>query len=892
MILKWFLGLLLVNFVVAFSPRGLLGDKQCSWGPSFWCGNITNAKNCHAVKHCIQTVWQHKVVAEDNDDICTICKDMVKQARAQLESNETIDDIKKVFEGTCKFMRIKPVVKECIHFADEYAVELVDMLSSFMNPQVVCALAGLCNNNMIDQMLEDIAKKNAREDERNKELQKNCEPCMEFAETLEKKFERATEEDIKQYLLDRCGSFGSYSDSCANLVDEYSQDIYNKLKNDFTAASFCSLTASCINGYSRKVQVKTESDVGVIHLNSDAISAAVKHMSDDKTCELCKVLVKHLRDLLTLNTTETEFKIMLKNICKQTGRFRSECLALTDEYYDQLYHYILHDLNGSEMCKFAKICTDPNVYVNGPIAPLLPELPLPNRGIQKLGRISVAKSDAGVKVFAPAVHSPVRVEISFGDPLESKFQLPIERMGLVPQPQDLAVNGKEACVFCQYLLHYVQKAITQPTGEKALKDVVDHICEKLPQSVTVQCKNFVEQFGDTFVAILAQEIDPSQVCPSLHICPARILENKYEQIEIVGRPGCPLCLLAVEDIKEQLKDNKTEESIRHALHGLCTRMPKNLKYQCDELVEHFSEQIIDMMLADFTPQEVCRFLKLCPTNVDVELVAPVQEKHEVLTNEIPRDEVDATVEISDKTPPTCYLCEFVMDKIEEGLGDNRTEDDVRRVVSRVCSYMPKSIEQDCRNFVKKYRSYIIQMLEDNVDPKMVCQEMHMCKEKKQAEMNRIRQAVQECALCEALVGAVRGLLEDKQFDRNMANYASQICAVVPGLRPYQRQRCESMAVSYGPSIINLLVEFEVRPALVCPRIGLCDETEQTKVHVEESSTEHAESHPQRRPHLVGGNSCTWGPSYWCQSEDHAIECGTLAHCREMVWKAERPTPAV
>lgn len=34
--------------------------------------------------------------------------------------------------------------------------------------------------------------------------------------------------------------------------------------------------------------------------------------------------------------------------------------------------------------------------------------------------------------------------------------------------------------------------------------------------------------------------------------------------------------------------------------------------------------------------------------------------------------------------------------------------------------------------------------------------------------------------------------------------------------------------------------------------------------------------PQNRtllePPLVGSNKCTWGPSYWCFSEDNAKEC--------------------
>lgn len=48
-----------------------------------------NAKECSAVNHCIQTIWENLELPEDNDDICTLCKNMVKEARDQLLSNET-----------------------------------------------------------------------------------------------------------------------------------------------------------------------------------------------------------------------------------------------------------------------------------------------------------------------------------------------------------------------------------------------------------------------------------------------------------------------------------------------------------------------------------------------------------------------------------------------------------------------------------------------------------------------------------------------------------------------------------------------------------------------------------------------------------------------------------
>lgn len=64
---------------------------------------------------------------------------MVKQARDQLESNQTQEDLKAVFEGSCKLIPLKPVQKECIKLADDFVPELVEALASQMNPQVRCS---------------------------------------------------------------------------------------------------------------------------------------------------------------------------------------------------------------------------------------------------------------------------------------------------------------------------------------------------------------------------------------------------------------------------------------------------------------------------------------------------------------------------------------------------------------------------------------------------------------------------------------------------------------------------------------------------------------------------------------------------------------------------------
>lgn len=52
---------------------------------------FSQASECHAMKHCIKKVWENPTekLPADNDSVCEVCLDMVKQARDQLLSNET-----------------------------------------------------------------------------------------------------------------------------------------------------------------------------------------------------------------------------------------------------------------------------------------------------------------------------------------------------------------------------------------------------------------------------------------------------------------------------------------------------------------------------------------------------------------------------------------------------------------------------------------------------------------------------------------------------------------------------------------------------------------------------------------------------------------------------------
>ena len=74
--------------------------------------------------------------------VCKICKDMVGQARDTLLSNETQEELKEVFDGSCDLIPIKIIAKECKAISDEFIPELVETLASEMNPDQVCTVSG------------------------------------------------------------------------------------------------------------------------------------------------------------------------------------------------------------------------------------------------------------------------------------------------------------------------------------------------------------------------------------------------------------------------------------------------------------------------------------------------------------------------------------------------------------------------------------------------------------------------------------------------------------------------------------------------------------------------------------------------------------------------------
>ncbi|EDW84504.1 uncharacterized protein Dwil_GK13103 [Drosophila willistoni] len=823
--------------ILALSVCGIisatpLGSQKCTWGPSYWCDNLSNSKECRATRHCVQTVWVNREVPVDTGSICQICKDMVTQARDQLRSNETEEEIKEVFEGSCKLIPIKPVQKECIIVADNFIPELVEALSSEMNPDQVCSVAGLCNSAKIDELMKKsyqsvldgtLTDDDDVEEVTSVQLKPNllsCGNCNLLSSMIHHKFETTNRDDMVEQLLHVCGSLSSFSDACANIVLTYFNDIYDHVKEHLSNKAVCHLSGVCAAKYHQHEDDEPEPEPLV------ALDAG-----DDIPCELCEQLVKHLRDVLVANTTETEFKQVLEGFCKQSRGFKNECISIVDEYYHVIYSSLVNNLDANGACFLIGICPK-NQKIFNDAAPIMPLLPV------------VEPAHVQVTIKKLGANEP-----KFTQDQILNMQLPIDHLMGAANPSQL-VEGGELCTICEYLLHFIQESLATPATDDQIKHTVENVCGKLPQGVAGQCRNFVEMYGDAVIALLIQGLNPRSVCPMMQMCPRNI--EKAEDIEVFhpaplpsdqqDQPTCPLCLFAVEQAQIKIRDNKSKENIKKVLDGLCSHLPTKLKSECVDFIDTYTNELIDMLITDFKPQEICVQLKLCPKSKNrlSDFGISLEEEDKSSSEEISFNEIGSSdefpIEVSFKKDvsgaPNCLLCKELIKELEKKLGPKPNKADIEKELSQVCDKLKKAASHQCHKIVDKYGDKIADLLIAAEDPKYICLELGFCLLNDEEDLE-VDEALKydvialphetstikdtpSCVLCEFVMTKVESELKNKSDQEEIKSVLLQICDHLPNT---VRKQCDSFVNGYAAAVIDLLSK--VPPKEVCQKLMLC-----------------------------------------------------------------------
>lgn len=836
----------------------LVGASHCTWGPSQWCGNLTSAKECDAHKYCFENVWKTTEFPEDNDSVCQICKDMVKQARDQLQSNETQQELLDVFEGSCKLIPIKVVNKECITVVDQFIPELTEMLVSAMNPTAVCSVAGLCNSAHIDKLI-------ASNPGTNPELKLDtCVNCTVAFTQVERFLHQNSKLDVMNRLLQVCGEFSSFSDSCATLVVKYFDDLYKYLL-DIQPWNACHLSGMCAYKYHFHPQPE-DADL------TEKAELILKQQSDDLPCDLCKQLVTHFKDVLVANTTEDEFLQILHGMCKQTGKFEKECTELVNENFKLIYDFLTQELDPQKICSEVNLCPRKNLVSDINLNLIQDRFtPIINTQVEVFSQSSVSMSSATECRFCKYIIQLLQHEIE-NPKVETDVKKALERVCKLVSSSDVAkcdnfvktysqlvidllaketdpgivcatidlcpdtnlVNKFEFCPICQNALHFVQTELEDPKTEQQIEDTLKKACNIVPQAELRPCNEFVSQYSALVISVLAEEIDPSLVCPALKLCPT-LYTSQNE---------CQFCTQTMNELIAPLQQ-RDPLSIYKGLKTMMKTLPRNLTETAVQMQIQHSSEIVDMMMAEFSAEEACTYLKYCNQypKYDVVLGGDIE------TNDI--ETLSDDIIMNTVSKPSCEVCELFVKLYESKLTSNTTEQQLEEELTKFCEHLTdKELKQNCSSLIEKYVPKLIELLKKEVTPRELCQLAKIC------PAFSTSAALQKCRSCEAAIGSLEGILSDPYVMNAQFLKLDKICSYV---NEKSRKICDMAVLTLGREIEGIALG--IPSWYYCSKIDMCP----------------------YKSELIQFEECARGESFWCRGVQTAEICDKLMYCKNHVW---------
>jgi hypothetical protein len=74
----------------------------------------------------------------------------------------------------------------------------------------------------------------------------------------------------------------------------------------------------------------------------------------------------------------------------------------------------------------------------------------------------------------------------------------------------------------------------------------------------------------------------------------------------------------------------------------------------------------------------------------------------------------------------CAFCEWLVSEIESFIAQNQTEDEIVKLLNKVCGILPGALGETCKDYVDEYAVALIQLLLNKEDPDTVCTQVKLC----------------------------------------------------------------------------------------------------------------------------------------------------------------------
>ncbi|CAH8497630.1 unnamed protein product [Schistosoma turkestanicum] len=400
-----------------------------------------------------------------------------------------------------------------------------------------------------------------------------------------------------------------------------------------------------------------------------------------------------------------------------------------------------------------------------------------------------------------------------------------------------------------------------------------------------------------------------------------------------GIDGCSTCKFFVEIIYGQLQSNKTEDELRHLVKNACSILPGDFSDKCSELIDRYLDDIIKMIENNYPPEQICQTISLCPTVPSWSL----SEQNPCLLGSTYWCRDYSTAKMCNAvqycnfngwtTYPPSNQNKFFQSQCELM---KLAEICVNSELAKKCNRINDCYQEQVKNFLNLFSISTLSL--DNTNDQSPCSVCVMMTTKWLLQwdlfggpiINRSicseYKTVNELQQCYNVVEKAGTLLINSRNDRQNVE---QICArtincaplVVKSEQssPVQTQSDDHQSMNANPDQLGHQLDLDKIACLAgptywcsskeiakkCNAINYCtdlytpeiinpndmDNNDKMVDNNHATTTTPSKTVKTKSEHMLGKNPCTWGPGYWCQSEQTAKLCGdsALEHCQTKVW---------
>jgi saposin len=770
----------LCNTVVLIYGHQIVDFILTEENPKRICCQLHLCANCTSDAKPIipeQIVVKPIDIKQSNEGMCDLCTFIVGQVETFLAQNQTEEEIRRGLNLVCSIIPTA-FEQQCRNIVNKYVPYIIYYLESEFPPQAVCQQVGICSKKQTQMDIRPVIKKSN---------DGSCDLCKFGVSQIEAWVaSNETETRIQQKLTLVCNLLpGSFKAECLSLVDQVPQ-VITFLEQTYTPEVICQLIGVC---------------------STKTIPRPVNNKRNEATCDLCKFGVSQIEAWIASEQTQKAIQQRLGLICNMLPAFKSECLGLVEQV-PQVITFLEQQYTPDVICQIVGICAKK-------------VLPKPvdkksNDGTCDLCKFGVSQIEAWVasnetqsriqqkltlvcnllpgsfKAECLSLVDQVPQVITF---LEQTYtpEVICQMIGVcstknIPKPINKKNDG--TCDLCKFGVGQIEAWVASNATEKAIQQRLGLICSIIP-IFKAECQDLVAKVPE-IIQELEQQYSPDFICQTLRLC-----SSKDASVAKKSNDGtCDLCKFGISQIEAWVASNETQARITQKLSLICNLLPASFKGQCLSLVDQVP-QIITFLEQTYTPEVICQLIGVCST--------------------------DAVPKPVYKNDGTCDLCKFGVSQIEAWVASNTTVKAIQQRLNLICSILP-ILKDQCLSLVDQVPQ-IIQQLEQQYSPDVICQTLKLCSSRVRpmpCYKKPIKPIIAKksndgtCDLCKFGVSQIEAWVASNETQSRIQQKLTLVCNLLPGSF---KAECLSL-VDQVPQVITFL-EQTYTPEVICQMIGVC-----------------------------------------------------------------------